>query len=588
MKKLREQKGGTVLIVLGCLLATAIVIGIAVTAFRWLFPSEKKATSKDEFLVADAGEEAAEGTEAEDAEDADDIDAPTSDVKDGVDYGEANEEDKFTLPNSMKDELSDETRFNVRAVQTASVESLFPDRRFNWESYSRYTKLRREVSGMSDAVAMPLEQTDPELAKDEWLYKMWGDPALLIGFMRMAANDFTFEDGDPLLDYLPDFGVAIDADDAAIERAKRYSFLMAEYGRLRYYPDDNPQKAACAEEMEDLELQGLGVEFWLRAIDGEPDEAEINDLYVSYFTVAYNFIEMFEVVGFQNVYSSVNYYLPVVSNDTQVQLIKNEEYQEQNQPALVFARVNKNGKVMFKWGADQRDSRPLKVQEYAIRKAAAEAAKKKATTTKTTSQPGTTSQPNTNTGGGGSSRTTTTTNDSRTTTTTNTTNTTTNTNTNTNTGGGGGGGSSDGNGSKVQSEASAFNGNANRNSGQELASDGDGTQTAEPAQTTIVTEGSSDSGRRQVTDYDPGYATSSENNGGSATNGSTQSTDTSNRESAGSTDSSGATVDNSIASSAGENGQSAANDSVQQAAAEAATPTQEAQAGFILSDDMGD
>ena len=101
--------------------------------------------------------------------------------------------------------------------------------------------------------------------------------------------------------------------------------------------------------------------------------------------------------------------------------------------------------------------------------------------------------------------------------------------------------------------------------------DGDGEKTAEPQKTNdTVVEGSDESGRRQVTDYDPGYSS------GPATNGSTESTDTSNREANGTTDSTGATVDNQI------NDQ---NSVVQQAKPEEATPKDTWQAGYTPPED---
>ena len=259
--------------VLACVLIAAVIIATLGGSFWWskVRPQSGKATestteygvksskgskSNDDSKSGKAKEgKKSDSKKAKDGKSSKESAAAKSDIRNGIDFGEKNEEGKFVLPDSLKKEFKDEKRFNIEAVQTASVEALFPDRRFNWESYSKFTKLRKEASGgMSDAVAMPIEGADDEAKKQNWLYRMYGDPALMIGFMRMAANDFEFEDGSPLTDYLPDFKVAIDADDAAIERAKRWTVLNAEYGRLRNYPDDNTQKKACSKEMNNLEL----------------------------------------------------------------------------------------------------------------------------------------------------------------------------------------------------------------------------------------------------------------------------------------------------------------------------------------------
>lgn len=462
-------------------------------------------------------------------------------------YGPDNEAENFILPKSAKKKFTGK-KFNARVNQVARFLSEFPDRTWNEHSYSKFIE-QRKASGMSDAASIALQGNNPEEMFHNFLVELSGNPALAVGWADFMARHILFEDGDTLGNVVPALQEFVKADDQALANAIEYNQL---WNRKAFLSKGDPERAKIAKRMRELEGQ-CGVEHWLEPSPKDPSVGLTRKCYIKNVAVLINCLKVFQLMDVQNVESSVNYHLPSSGEDTMVKLVENPR-QEQNQPVLVLGKIDKNGTIIMKFGPDVKDMRPVKVLEYSVIK---KREYKPAPSTPTpppshqggsdtapiinptpTPPPAPTPPPKKRTkkdqSKGEKVKT-------------------------------GGGGSiivipipddpdpkpkphptPDGQGDKNQADSSAYQGNAPDLSGHQSPSDGDGTKEPEPKKpNNTVTEGSPESGRRDVKDYNPSYNGDAEH-GNKATIGSTETDNTTPQYHDGDTTSEGEHVDQQI------------------------------------------
>lgn len=517
--------------------------------------SETKDDSKDASSKAKDGKDTKSTEKSDDGKGTKETAKTSSSVKTGKKaksgitstdiINQVGEERSYHLSEEVKDYWTGEA-IQAAAEDLAWFIAKYPNHKLNWQTYTRCIEKRRQKTGLTDAVSYPLPQ---EGTYDEIFDRIRRSPA----FCDMVAQGLVLMAKHSGIkgSQLPAIKAFHKAHTIGVKNGKKYQKLNARSITL------NPATEAGKDVItkRDKLVGYCGLELWAEYgvdKDGKVDSTVVqtNKVFDQQCAYVIAMLLPFDYTGVENVDSWFNFYLPstCVGSDMTTRIILNKKYQEENQSTFVFLDHDKNGKITNRFGFNMKDGRLLGVIEhwrYVAKHTPPKPTPKKPTPTPTPT-------PNRDTGDGNGDVTERTRDkdkdeeeeevekekeeevevrkkDEP---------------------------KQDGKGVKVQSSGSAQNGHAARNSGTQSASDGDGEKRSEVKADNTVTSGSEGSGRRQVTDYNPDYATSEENHGGHATNGSTESNDTSSREAAGTKDESGATVDNEI------NGN---NDSVQQA-----------------------
>ncbi len=545
-----------ILAILAIIIAIAVVIGvIAGTGIGFYYKHVKAEASKENAAQADAAAEVTTGgavvttdggivvndDTTEEEEQAETVEEYARSV--AVESGEI-ESDTFVLSSSDRS-LFTGKKFNKEATNLARFNELFPNRRINWHSYSDFAEQRRKT-GMSDAVSIGVKKNasyedlspavreiidagqykndqERQLEIDRWtLYEeKINNPAAMVGTADFLANHILIEEEDgedveKLGNVIPAFRGFVHDDDVAIENTRAYRKLMSK----RSFTNDTEAYSALTEKMAEYEGH-RGVEHWCQGSAEDENIAERNYEYDTYCNVVISCLEVFDTIGYINIDTEVNYYLPSSGDDLSVKVVENKEYQVHNTEIFAFGKIDKNGKLCMVFGVDTRDCRDeLKKTEY-------KKAKENHNNGGGNGGGGNPGGKGGNPGGGGN-------------------------------GGGGnpgggsdngggkkpggggdnGGGTNDGKGKKDSAASAVNNGNApdTGHTNEDPADKGKPTKEPKTPNNT-VTNGGEGSGSRN--NNGAGY-------NGTSTNGSSTNSDTSNGPANGSTDSSGATVDNQL------------------------------------------